>query len=387
MLNIIEITTLLFIVLLSLLASVLPSMLIFAQGSPARCINYNIFTNTITVTCNTNLSKIYQVVNDKSVLEKDPHGVWILNAIIKVNPLAKLTINRTDTSWLKITNKILQESQPNFISISGNAKIEGVKITSWDPFSNNVIRQNVNGSIPRPYILITKGAGSVNVLNSEIAFLGYNSFPSNGFSYSSGGNGSSIINNTFHDMWQGFYSDDIGFITIKNNKYYNNLRYGIDPHTGSHDLSIIGNTVYNNSNIGIICSENCYNILFDNNIVHNNGVAGLMFSRDSNNSTAKNNYAYNEKIGISIFSSSNDKVYNNLVRSTIRAVIIGGTSLGNHVYNNTMMSDGVGIYFADDHPKNNVLENNNLNNITYPTMISGTNNIGRNNFVYNRSLA
>jgi hypothetical protein len=52
-----------------------------------------------------------------------------------------------------------------------------------------------------------------------------------------------------------------------------------------------------------------------------------------------------------------------------------------------MMSDGVGIYFADDHPKNNVLENNNLNNITYPTMISGTNNIGRNNFVYNRSLA
>jgi parallel beta-helix repeat protein len=116
-------------------------------------------------------------------------------------------------------------------------------------------------------------------------------------------------------------------------------------------------------------------------------VAGLMFSRDSNNSTAKNNYAYNEKIGISIFSSSNDKVYNNLVRSTIRAVIIGGTSLGNHVYNNTMMSDGVGIYFADDHPKNNVLENNNLNNITYPTMISGTNNIGRNNFVYNRSLA
>ncbi|HEY6885860.1 MAG TPA: right-handed parallel beta-helix repeat-containing protein, partial [Nitrososphaeraceae archaeon] len=369
------------------LAPVLPLVLTFGQGSSpaATCVSYDIYTNTITVACNSNLSSIYQIVNDKSVLEKDAHGVWILNAIIKVNPQAKLTIDRTDTSWLKITNKILQESQPNFISISGNAKIDGVKITSWDPFSDSVIRQNVKGSIPRPYIMITKGAGTVNVSNSEIASLGYNSFPSNGFSYSTGGNGSSIINNTFHDMWDGFYSDHVGFITIKNNKYYNNLRYGIDPHTGSHDLSIIGNLAYNNSAIGIICSENCYNILFNSNTVHNNGLAGLMFSRDTNNSTAEKNYAYNEKIGISIFSSSNDKVHNNLLKSTIRAIYIGGSSSGNHVHNNTVVNATVGIYFADIHPKNNVLENNNLNNITYPTMIIGTNNIGRNNVVvYNK---
>jgi parallel beta-helix repeat protein len=318
------------------------------------------------------------------VLEKDPHGVWILNAIIKVNPLAKLTINRTDTSWLKITNRILQENQSNFISISGSAKIDGVKITSWDPFSNNVIRQNAKGSIARPYIMINKGAGSVNVSNSEIAFLGNQSFTSNGLSYKAGGKGSSIINNTFHDMWDGFYSDSASFITIKNNKYYDNLRYGIDPHTGSHDLFIIGNLAYNNSHIGIICSESCYNIVFDNNTVHNNGVAGLMFSLDTNNSIAKKNYAYNEKVGFSVYSSSNDKVYNNLVKSSHTGIFIAGTSLGNHVYNNTMMDDTFGIHFGDNHPRNNVLENNNLKNITYPTVIIGTNNIGRNNIVYNK---
>src|ERR671924_1326175 len=43
----------------------------------------------------------------------------------RVNPLAKLTINRTDTTWLKITN---HDNVPNFISISGDAKIDGVKI-------------------------------------------------------------------------------------------------------------------------------------------------------------------------------------------------------------------------------------------------------------------
>jgi parallel beta-helix repeat protein len=294
------------------------------------------------------------------VLEKDPHGVWILNAIIKVNPLAKLTINRTDTSWLKITNK--NESQPNFISISGSAKIDGVKITSWDPSSNYIIRENVNASIPRPYILIDRSTGSVNVSNSEIAFLGFNSYPSNGIVYASGGKGSSIINNTFHDMWDGFYSDSASFITIKNNKYYDNLRYGIDPHTGSHDLFIIGNLAYNNSHIGIICSESCYNIVFDNNTVHNNGVAGLMFSLDTNNSIAKKNYAYNEKVGFSVYSSSNDKVYSNLVKSSHTGIFIAGTSLGNHVYNNTMMDDTFGIHFGDNHPRNNVLENNNLIN-------------------------
>jgi mannuronan 5-epimerase len=378
------------VVVLSLWLLPTSSVVTFGQRSlsssgSAACISYSIYNNTITVRCNANLSNISQVVNDRSVLEKDPEGVWILNAIIKVNPHAMLTIDRTDTSWLKITNRIFSENESNFITISGSAKIDGVKITSWDPFSDDVIRQkNKEGSAPRPYILIDRGARSVNVSNSEFAFLGYSSFPSNGFVYNRGGNNSNVVNNKFHDMWDGFYSDSAGFITIKNNKYYNNLRYGIDPHTKSHDLNIIGNTAYNNSNIGIICSENCYNILFDNNTVHNNGKVGLMFSLDTNNSTARKNYAYNEKAGFSIFSSSNDKVYNNIVNSSHTGISVGNNSSDNHIYNNTIMNTVVGINFPDSNPKNNLIENNNLTNIVYPTMIKGTDNIGRNNSVYNK---
>ena len=284
------------------------------QVTAEPCVNYNIYTNTITVMCNANLSKINQIVNDRSVLEKDPHGVWILNAIIKVSPLAKLTINRTDTSWLKITNHRFHENEPNFILISGNAKIDGVKITSWDPFSNDVIRQNVNGSIPRPYIMINNSSGSANISNSEIAFLGFALNPSkSGLSYNSGGGGSSIINNTFHDMWDGFYSDSVGFITIKNNKYYDNLKYGL-----------------------------------------------------------------------AMYQSSNDKIYNNLVKSSYASIYIAGSSLHNHVYNNTLMNCTFGFYFADDNSKNNLFENNDLNKISYPIMINGINNIGRNNSIYNK---
>jgi poly(beta-D-mannuronate) C5 epimerase len=349
----------LFVIILSVLLP--PLVLISLSAAVAHCANYDSNTNIIVVTCNANLSEIDYSVNNRTVLQKESHGVWILNASIKVNPLAELTINGTDTLWLKIINK--NDREPNFLSISGSAEIAGVKITSWDPISNDTIRQNANGSIPRPYIIVDNAVGTVNISNSEIAFLGYNSYPSNGFLYEHGGNGSSIVNNTFHDMWDGFYSDTVGFITIKNNRYYNNLRYGIDPHSGSHDLNIIGNIAFNNSKIGIICSENCYNLIFDNNTVHDNGLAGLMFSLQVNNSTAKKNYAYNEKVGISVFSSSNNKVYDNLLKSNDKGIFIAGTSLGNHIYNNTIMNGREGIEFGNA-AKDNVLENNIMHNIS-----------------------
>jgi mannuronan 5-epimerase len=346
-----------------------PSVLILAaeklSAAVAQCANYDSKMDIIIVTCDANLSEINHFVNNRTVLEKETDGVWILNASIKVNPLAKVTINGTDTLWLKIINK--NDMKPNFISISGSAEIAGVKITSWDPISNDTIRQNANGSIPRPYIIVDNAVGTMNISNSEIAFLGYNSYPSNGVLYEHGGNGSSIVNNTFHDMWDGFYSEAVGFITIKNNKYYNNLRYGVDPHSGSHDLNIIGNIASNNSKIGIICSENCYNLIFDSNTVHDNGLAGLMFSLQVNNSTAKKNYAYNEKVGISVFSSSNNKVYDNLLKSNDKGIFIAGTSLGNHIYNNTIMNGREGIEFTNA-AKGNVLENNIMHNISSPIL-------------------
>ena len=244
-----------------------------------------------TVRRTANLSKINHIVNDRSALERNPHGVWILNAKLKVSPLAKLIINRTDTSWLKITNQLFHENEPNFILISGDAKIDGIKITSWDPFSTDVIRQNANGSISRPYILINNSSGTANISNSEIAFLGFGLNPLKyGISYHSGGGGNNISNNTFHDMWDGFYSNSVGFITIKNNKYHDNLKYGIAMYQSSNDKiynnlvessyasiyiagSSLENHVYNNTmmncTFGFYFADNkSKNNLFENNNLH-----------------------------------------------------------------------------------------------------------------------
>ena len=91
-----------------------------------------------------------------------------------------------------------------------------------------------------------------------------------------------------------------------------------------------------------------------------------MFSLNTNNSIAKENYAYNEKVGISVFQSSNDKVYNNLIKSSDRGIFVAGRSSGNHIYNNTIMNGAVGLYFPYNNSVNNIYENNNLKNITQP---------------------
>jgi hypothetical protein len=63
---------------------------------------------------------------------------------------------------------------------------------------------------------------------------------------------------------------------IANNLVHDNYLYGIDPHTGSHDITIIGNKVYDNNASGIICSKHCYNqttevnyVPFDSNYYYN----------------------------------------------------------------------------------------------------------------------
>ena len=361
---------LLFTIVLSLLISS-SLILIYAQNSSSvpRCANYDSKSNIINVTCNTNLSGIYKDINNRKILQKNPNGVWVLNASIVVNPQSKITINNSDTSWLKITNK--NATEPNYISILGSAQIDHIKITSWNPSLNDTIKQNVDGSSPRPYIMAIKAVGNVDISNSEVAFLGYNLYPSNGLVYERGGNGSNIINNNFHNMWDGFYSNHVGFVTIKNNTYHDNLRNGVDTESGSHDFNIIGNLAYNNNAIGITCSENCYNILFDSNTLHNNNIAGLMFSLQANNSIAKKNFVYNEKVGISLYSSSNNAVYNNLLRFNNIDIFVGGNSTDNRIYNNTLMDSNIGLNFADN-PKNNQLENNPVNNIT--TSIHSSNN-------------
>ena len=364
-----------------------------AEKTP--CIQYEIAQKLIKVRCkSTHLTDIYKELNDPSILgieepqngrisSADKKNVWVLDAGIVVEREGSLIIDSTDTSWLKITSsptlqlkgevskdtsdtkgkKVIVVSKhngdnPNGIHVHGSLKIDSVKITSWDPEKNDVIKLSLgkrqgeehtksdyDTAEPRAFIRISKLAtGTTDITNSELAYLGYSCSRCSGLSYY-GGDGSLIKGNDIHHLLKGFYSKNMGSMLIEGNKFHDNYLYGIDPHTGSHDIVIRKNMVYNNNASGIICSKDCHSLLIENNVVYNNTGAGrgISFSINTTNSVARNNLVYDNSRCIAFNRNSNyNEVYNNTVSNCRTGIYVSDTS-NNLIHNNEILNSTNGI--------------------------------------------
>ena len=332
----------------------------FSQSSipSASCINYNPSTIIITVSCSSaRLTDIDNKLHDPSILAKQsPAGVWFLSANLVIAKGATFHIDPTDTKWLKISSKVTRvpgnaKIAPAYIiDVHGSLKIDSVKITSWDPTTNYYAITNGSRTAsgvfifgaPRPSIVVENNAtGTTDITNSEIAYLGYEQGKhkgGSGLSYYYGGDGSIIRNNDIHHVYFGLYTFGVGHMTIENNIIRNSGHYGLDPHTGTHDMIIRNNTVYDNNGSGIICSLNCYNILIENNKVYHNADDGIDFSRNMYNSIARNNIVYNEPSGIYVSQSHNNQLYSNTISNSGNGIYINSGSTNNKLYDNTLMN-------------------------------------------------
>jgi mannuronan 5-epimerase len=170
-------------------------------------------------------------------------NVWLLNAGLKVEKNAILDINSNDVTWLKI---IPTKKSPNAIEVDGILKVDSVKITSWNPKANDYVKfskeakkdPSIYTMIPRPYIKIEETAtGPTEITNSELAYLGYSYNGCGGVTFN-GGENSILKNNNIHHIYKGFYSKEMKHMLIEGNRVYDNERYGIDPHTGTYNMTI-----------------------------------------------------------------------------------------------------------------------------------------------------
>ena len=363
------------LIFFSSLPSLIPSTILYipiyqeaiAQAATtagsSSCINYDPSARLITVTCTSaSLTDVYNSLNDPNILgierqresSSSSSNLWLLNANLKISQGATFYINPTDTAWLKI---ISDGTSAYKVDVHGSLKVDSVKITSWDPETNyyavtNGTRiPNINGyevhvGASRPFIKIEKDAtGTTDITNSEIAYLGYEGgigAAVTGLTYL-GGDGSVLKHNNLHDLYFGFYSSGVGGMIIENNHIYNNSKYGLDPHTGTHDMIIRSNVVNDNGGIGIICSLDCYNITIENNEVYNNVEPGIMFSRNMYNSIARNNYVHNEGIAIFVSQSHNNEIYNNTVSDSSNAIYLKDSSSNNIIHHNTVINSPKGI--------------------------------------------
>jgi poly(beta-D-mannuronate) C5 epimerase len=367
-------TATLLLVLLSALFSIYTSLSLILQiqgayASP-ECIGYDSHDNTIVISCgNANLTDVYSAIsaNNSGILNKGPDKVWTLNANIKVENNTNFYINSSDTSSLKINSTFSGSvgKEPNHILARGNMIIDSVKITSWDTNKNDYAR--ANGTIPRSYILVNYGNGTTNITNSELAYLGYPHPRSFGLTYYTGA-GSIIKNNKIHDLQIGFYSD--GFaggaynIKIEGNEFYNNTLYGIDPHSGTHDMTIRNNIVHDNGRQGIICSTDCYNIIIDSNRVFNNTSDGIVLHNNVTNSTIGNNIVYDNKedqIWLRKL-ANNNSVFSNNINGGLNGIRVSEESVSNTINNNTIANSYLaGIRIENDTSDNHLALNKLIN--------------------------
>jgi mannuronan 5-epimerase len=336
---------------------ILRQVVLYPHQIPLQNVNFNSEERMIIINCKTtNLTQIDNQLKNPDILYKDTNidKGWVLNAGVTVAENAILYIN--STSWLKIVS---DEETAYPIFVSGGLEIDSVRISSWNPDTNNYTSsldshrngEDVHIGTPRPYIEVNGDAtGTTNITKSELSYLGYESGYGGGrtrLRYQ-GGDGSLVKGNNIHDLYFGFYSKGVGGIKIEDNHVHDNIHYGLDPHTGTHDMIIRNNTVHDNGSIGIICSLDCYNITVENNVVYNNTKMGIMFSRNMTNSVARNNSVSNEDRGIVISESSGNEIYNNRVSDSGSGIDLDEDSFNNNIHNNIIMNiadpeDALGI--------------------------------------------
>lgn len=363
------------------------------ESDKEKCISLDKSEKIISITCKyADFADITRVITDYSILKPDTNistskitkenndeeKVWLLYASLKVKRNSNLDINSNDVTWLKI---IPTKKTPNAIEVDGSLKVDSVKITSWNPKTNDYVKffekdkakedddaSSIYKKIPRPYIKIEKGAsGPTEISNSELSYLGYSCNGCGGLTFYSGEN-SIIKNNQIHHIYKGFYSKEMKDMLIEGNHVYGNERYGIDPHTGTSNMTIRNNTVYDNGYSGIICSLDCYNIVIEDNKVYNNGNTGkgrgIAFSMNMYDSIARNNHVHHQNIGIDISGESHDnKVHNNRISDSIVGIDTSQKSFKNNIYNNTITNTVNGMVITSD-AFDNIFNNNKIVNAT-----------------------
>jgi mannuronan 5-epimerase len=353
-------------VLLLLSMTLISAQQVKFAGASTACISYLAGVNTITITCDASFLDVVQAINDPGILQQEQDGQYILNANLAVNDGVTFEMTSSDGDNLQY----LKIAGANGIIVYGKILINGVKITSWDILDNDLIQQDMNGTIPRGYIQFAASEGA-EIINSEFGYLGDVEPGRRGFDLFGGGGPSHdmlIRGSKFHDMWMAFYSNGAYNITVDGSEYYNNIKYALDPHTGTHNMNITNNWLHHNL-IGAICSDDCYDVLIEGNLAEHNSNAGIFLSRNMTDSIARNNDVYNSSTGILVSESSNNQIYNNTIEGATEEGILlltpdipdDGVTEGNLLYDNSISDSESGIRLTRS--QDNIVENSTFSDI------------------------
>ena len=356
-------------------------------------ITYDSSSNTIFVRQGgsvANLNKIRQSlgINNK-LLEQTARGEWILRANLYIGKNVTLVLDSNEVSLLK-----LRSDDEKFVWVrteDGNMLISNTKITSWDESISAPDQKYWNG---RAYVT-AKSSGRMDIINSDLGYLGYVGLPKRGGEF--GGsygvswkieNGSLrnnlltgvVTGSKFHNNFFGLYTYGATGMLIRDNEFYDNVEYGLDPHDDSNNFLVENNKAHGNGKHGIIFSRNCFNNVIIGNTSYGNKLHGIMLDRDSSNNLVQKNIVYENTDGIAIYGSNENIILENEIRTNERGIRMNVGSTGNYSEGNKIYSNNRGVYVYDQANKNMFFKNEIKGSEIGITIKNASDNILFNNF-------
>lgn len=278
------------------------------------------------------------------------------------------------------------------INVAGTGDTNRVRIYSWDGAA-----VDTNYSNGRAYIL-AKYDATLNFNFADVGYLGSGDGESYGVAWrdidstpdsnpaaaSNTRVTGNVQNSLFHNNYYGVYTFQAAGMSFVNNRFYQNIQYGFDPHDFTHNVLVQDNWSYENGSHGFIISRGCTDFQFINNKSFNNNntadpsklAHGFMLdpgAPDSNagpvvpstNNTFTGNEAYgNEGYGLRILGSNDNTITGNNFHNNQTGITLEEGSTGNTLTGNTLSGNNTHGIFVRGTADGNTLTNNNVSGNT-----------------------
>jgi poly(beta-D-mannuronate) C5 epimerase len=300
--------------------------------------------------------------------------VWLLRADLQISGGAELDLHGSSAGGDVNELRLQSDAGGTVISITadyGNIHMNGTRVTSWDVTAGQPDRNPADG---RAFVRarssldvdgVTPLESRMDVLNSEVSFLGSNLSEGYGLSWKAvvadpaqlatvhvRGD---VIGSHIHDLYYGVYTFGLASGKWQNNEVDHNAGYGLDAHDDSDNLLIENNNVHDNGTHGIILSERCDHAVIRNNHSTANGSNGIMLHRLSDDALVEGNEASNNgDAGLAVFAS----MRNTLRSNTVLGNALAGVRLSDGAADNVVSANEIGntgqfgvyIYQGTDDP-------------------------------------
>lgn len=285
------------------------------------------------------------------------HGrVYTLRRPLVVSHGASLVVSNADVTELRLSSE-----RGAYLVNMGSLYIQDVHVTGWVESTSSPQWAGVKDKLKfRPYI--TSWSMSHSYFGGSIfTALGYSNSKAYGISLSSGPKDllqfkpnivarpdGVIAENSFDNVYYGFYSFEADHVALVGNEYKNNVIYGIDPHDRSryltiafntawgtekkhgiiisrevNDTAIIGNLTFQNHGSGFMMDRLSIGTMVYANTGFDNGQDGLTVYESDCKLIASNRFFANQRDGMKVRNSRDIALYYNVLHNNKRAGIEG----------------------------------------------------------------